>query len=256
MHNNVYNGRHRLCSVTDILLKTRSVGICQDMKPALCEFEPFEPDKRKTSNVRSCSDTSSSTSFSTTQTSLQHLLNVGKGVSESSAVTRDHNSEERLKRRVIALEQNQTTDLSKVISKTNRTDHKTSETYLNYSINDMKSNNISNNSDANFHISFSNSTEVNKYENNSTIPSGVTPNTVHVVIGILGIIVFVILICGLFINDLKSMTLHIVRGEEGRANRENHALYHPRLTVHANYQNELSSTQTLSQSRDRLSFKD
>ncbi|XP_033748513.1 uncharacterized protein LOC117333359 [Pecten maximus] len=276
MRNNVNNGRHMLCAVVDILSDTWAAENCYDTNPVLCEFEQG---KRKTglSGQGRSLETSSLSTFSTrfvtglsslsthgdilrslsrdVRTSEPHLPNKRRKRSRSAG-TREHVTEDnsvKSKRKINTNQKNSSILFSKQSNNEMRTEHKESETLL-HSLDGVLTN-LSDNLDAT-NIPFSDSTELNKYEDNTTTSSTATPNTAHVAIGILGIIVFVILICGLFTNDLKSMMLHIVRDEEGRANRENHALYHPHLTVHANYLNEHSSTQTLSETQERLSFKD
>ncbi|XP_060074369.1 uncharacterized protein LOC132554089 [Ylistrum balloti] len=161
----------------------------------------------------------------------------------------DENNIVKSKRDVDTVRQNTAVSRNKISLEKSQTIRTTSETMLNSS--SLKTSNNLEGTE----MSPSAATEININENKTTFSSPPTPYTVHVVIGILGIIVFVILICGLFINDLKSMTLHIVRGEEGRASRENQALNYPHLAVNVNYQNEQSSTQTLSRLRERLSFQ-
>lgn len=62
-----------------------------------------------------------------------------------------------------------------------------------------------------------------KYKNKTTTGSP-KAEPAHVVIGIMGIVVFVILIGGLFINDLRSVVVHVIRGGETRMKRDKQAV--------------------------------
>ncbi|OWF48633.1 Snaclec 8 [Mizuhopecten yessoensis] len=281
MRNFLNDGRRGRCGVLDTLSDTWTADNCYKTKTALCEFEPGE---RKTNHSRqdlpclenspvsastgsipfidkirlsllSTTDVSSLASPTVVLTSKLHTQNTWRINIQSTEMQEQvpENNFPKSKREVNTSGLDKSMKLSYLLAKNYQLENKASET-LNSSINDVKTNNSSEIFNTK-NISNTFATEVDKNENNTTTFS-VTPNMVHVVIGILGIIVFITLICGLFINDLKSMTLHIVRGEEGRASREAQSLRRSNLTVNANYQNEHSFTQSLSLSRERLSFQD